>query len=186
MVPESVSQKLRFARVRLADLSVLIQNNRLAADRDARHQLTQEFFFHVVGATEYLAQPVNERRALSLRAENVAVYKVAREIEKRDPADPLLAPLSGLSADTRKTPLPPDPYSNEGLVYRTANYRNEVAHRNTNPFHFVLSAGPMVAFLWLDPRDHSLGRSARSVDADLSSMVATIDRGCRTVLGLLQ
>ena len=186
MVPESVEQKLRFARVRLADLCVLIQENRLAADPDARHQLTQEFFFHVVGATEYLAQLVNESRALSLRAEDVAVYKVAREIEKRDPANPLFAPLSGLSTDTRKTPLPPDPYSNEGLVYRTINYRNEVAHRNTNPFHFVLSAGSMVAFLWLDPRDHSLGRSAHSVDADLSNMVATIDCGCRTVLGFLQ
>jgi hypothetical protein len=185
MVTESVEQKLRFARVRLDDLRELIEQNRLAADPDARHQLTQEFFFHVVGATEYLAQLVNERRAFSLGVENVAVHKVAREIEKRDPADPLLVPLRGLSADTKRTPLPADPYSNEGLVYRTINYRNEVAHRNTNPFHFVLSAGPRVAFLWLDPRDHSQGQSARSVDTDLSSMLAVIDRGCRLVVGLV-
>lgn len=185
MVPETVEQKLRFARVRLEDLSALIQDDRLAADPDARHQVTQEFFFHAVGATEYLAQLVNERRSLSLGAEDVAVYKVAREIERRDPADPCLASLKGLSADTRKTPLPADPYSDEGLVYRIVNYRNEVAHRSTNPFHFVLSAGPKVAFLWLDPRDHARGQSARPVDTDLSSMLAVVDRECRRVLGLL-
>jgi hypothetical protein len=55
MVPESVHQKLGFARARLADLEALIADNRLAADPDTRQQLTQEFFFHVVGATEYLA-----------------------------------------------------------------------------------------------------------------------------------
>ncbi len=186
MVPETVEQKLRFARVRLADLSALIRDNRLGADPDARHQATQEFFFHAVGATEYLAQLVNERRSLSLGAEDVAVYKVAREIQKGDPADPLLAPLKGLSADTRKTPLPADPYSDKGLVYRIINYRNEVAHRSTNPFHFVLSAGPKVAFLWLDPRDHARGQSARPVDTDLSSMLAVVDRECRMVLGLLR
>jgi hypothetical protein len=185
MVPESVEQKLRFARARLADLNALIQDSRFAADPDARHQVTQEFFFHVVGATEYLAQLVNERRSLLLGAERVAVYKVAREIEKRDPADTLLAPLRGLSADTRKRPLPADPYSDEGLVYRIINYRNEVVHRNTNPFHFVLSAGPKVAFLWLDPRCHARGQSARPVDTDLSSMLAVVDRGCRMVLRLL-
>lgn len=186
MVPESVEQMLRFARVRLADLNALIEDNRLAADPDARHQVTQEFFFHAVGATEYLAQLVNERRSLALGAEDVAVYKVVREIERRDPADPLLAPLRSLSADTRKTPLLADPYSDEGLVYRIINYRNEVAHRNTNPFHFVLSAGPKVAFLWLDPRDHARGQSVRPVNTDLSSMLAVVDRGCRMVLGLLR
>lgn len=187
MIPESVEQRLRFAAVRLADLRELIRDNRLGADPDARHQVTQEFFLHAVGATEYLAQLVNERRSLPLGAEDVRVYKVGREIERRDPADPLLAPLSGLSADTRKAaPFPVDPYSDEGLVYRIINYRNEVAHRNTNPFHFVLSAGPKAAFLWLDPRDHARGQSARAVDADLSSMLAVVDRGCRTVLGLLR
>ena len=78
MIPESVEQRLRFAAVRLADLRALIQDNRLGADPDARHQVTQEFFFHAVGATEYLAQLVNERRSLPLGAEDVAVYKVAQ------------------------------------------------------------------------------------------------------------
>lgn len=185
MVPESVNQKLRFARARLADLKALIESNRLAADPDARQQLTQEFFFHLVGATEYLAQLVNERRSLSLAPEDVAVYKIARELERRDPSDPVLTPLTSLSADTRRTALPADPYSEEGLIYRTINYRNEVAHRNTNPFHFVLSAGPRIAFLWLDPRDHARGQSIRPVDVDLSSMLSLIDQRCRTVLGIL-
>jgi hypothetical protein len=185
MVPESVHQKLGFARARLVDLNALIAANRLVPDPDARHQLTQEFFFHVVGATEYLAQLVNERRSLQLRSDNVAVHKVAKEIQKRRPSDPLLLPLKGLSADTRNTVLPADPYSEEGLIYRTINYRNEIVHRNTNPFHFVLSAGPKVAFFWLDPRDPSRGQSGRPVDVDLSNMFSVVEQRCRTVLAIL-
>jgi hypothetical protein len=185
MVPESVYQKLSFARARLADLEALIADNRLAADPNARHQLTQGFFFHVVGATEYLAQLVNERRSLQLRSEDVAVHKVAQEIEKRDPLDPLLVPLKSLSADTRKKVLPLDPYSEEGLIYRTINYRNEVVHRNINRFHFVLSAGPKIAFFWLDPRDPGHGQSTRPVNADLSSMFSVVDQQCRIVLAIL-
>jgi hypothetical protein len=183
MVPGTVEQKLRFARVRLADLSALIQDNRLAADPDARHQVTQEFFFHAVGAIEYVAQLVNERRSLSLEPEDVAVYKVVKRLK---PTDPLLAPLKGLSANPRRTLLPQDPYSDKGLIYRIINYRNEVAHRSTDPFHFVLSAGPRVAFLWLDPRHHARGQSTRPVDIDLSNMLTVVDRECGIVLGLLR
>jgi hypothetical protein len=185
MVPESVHQKLGFARARLADLEALIADNRLAADPNARHQLTQEFFFHVVGATEYLAQLVNERRSLQLRSEDIAVHKVAEELQKQHPSDPLLVPLKGLSADTRKRVLPADPYSEEGLIYRTINYRNEIVHRNTNPFHFVLSAGPKIAFFWLDPRDPGRGQSTRPVGVDLSSMFSVVDQRCRIVLAIV-
>lgn len=185
MVPESVNQKIRFAAARLADLKALVDRDQLAADADARQQLTQEFFFHLVGATEYLAQLVNERRFLQLGSENVAVYKVVRELEKRDPSDPVNASLQVLSADTRNTPLPGDPYSEQGLVYRAINYRNEVTHRNTNPFHFVMSAGPKVAFFWLDPRNHGRGQSDRAVDADLSGMFSVIEQRCREILAIL-
>jgi len=185
MVPESVHQKLGFARARLADLEALIADNRLAADPDARHQLTQEFFFHVVGATEYLAQLVNERRSLQFRSEHVSVHAVAEELEKRHPSDSLLVPLKGLSANTRKTVLPADPYSEEGLIYRTINYRNEVVHRNTNPFHFVLNAGPKIAFFWLDPRDPGHGQSTCPVDVDLSNMFSVVDQPCKIVLAIL-
>ncbi len=186
MVSESVHQKLRFPRARLADLEALIADNRLAADPDARHQLTQEFFFHVVGAIEYLAQLVNKRCSTQLRSEDVSAHKVAVELKKRDPSDPLLVPLKGLSADTRKTGLPADPYSEEGSIYRTINYRNEVVHRNTNPFHFVLSEGPKVAFFWLDPRDPGRGQSSRPVDVDLSSMLSVVEQRCHTVLAILE
>jgi hypothetical protein len=77
MVPESIHQKLRFARKRLGDLETLIANNQLAADPDARHQLTQEFLFHLIGAREYLVQLVNERRSLQLSPENVDIYWTA-------------------------------------------------------------------------------------------------------------
>jgi hypothetical protein len=181
MAPESIRQKLGFARARLADLEALIAENRLGAEADARQQLTQEFFFHLVGATEYLAQLVNERRSLKLRPEDVVVHKVAKEIEKQDPSDLLLVPLKGLSANTRK-PFPADPYAEEGLIYRTINYRHEVAHRNTNPFHFEMNAGP---FFYLDPRDPGRGKSTRPVDVDLRSMFSVVNERCCRVLEIL-
>lgn len=186
MIPETVLQKLGYARMRLADLEALIANNRLASEPDTRHQLSQELFFHLIGATEYLAQLVNARRSLGLADERVAIHRVVRGLQRRDRSDPLLVPLRSLSADTLKTPMPADPYSPEGLIYRAINYRNMVVHRSTNPFHFVLGAGPKVAFMSLDPRSPSLGHSTRTVDVDLSGMFSLIEQHCRTALAILQ
>lgn len=186
MVPESIHQKLRFARKRLDDLEALIANNQLAADIGARHQLTQEFFFHLIGAREYLVQLVNERRSLQLSPENVDIYEVVRKLVKeKNQSDELVRVLKELSLNPRTTPLPADPYSDEGLIYRAINYRNEVVHRNTNPFQFQLGRGPRIAVFGLDPRDGSRGQSTRSVDEDLSSMFTAIEKRCHTVLTIL-
>jgi hypothetical protein len=185
MISENVYQKLVFAQCRLNDIEALIKDNRLAADPDTRQQLTQEFFFHLVGATEYLAQFVNERRQLNFQPENVAVHKIAKKLKKLDPSDLIVAFIEGLCADTKKNCVPPDPYSDEGLIYRIINYRNEVVHRNINPFHFVMSEGPKVAYFWLDPRDHNLGLCTHTVDVDLSNMYLLVEQQCRNVLNVL-
>jgi len=185
MIAESVVQKVEFARARLRDLDSLIAQGRLGSDPYARHQLTQEFFFHLIGAAEYLAQLVNEQRSLGMRPEKVAVYKVVRALEKQAPSDPLIGPLKCLCADTRKTPLPADPYSPEALTWRAINYRNTVAHRSINPFHFVMSAGPKVAYFWLDPANTSLGHSANPVDVELASMLSLVELRCEETLGIL-
>lgn len=103
MISENIYQKLAFAQRRLNDLEALINNNRLATDPDMRHQLTQEFFFHLVGATEYLAQFVNERRQLNFPPQNAAIYKIVTKLKKQDPSDLIVASLEGLCADTKKT-----------------------------------------------------------------------------------
>jgi len=182
MVKESVISKLQFASRRLNDLKGLTANNRLSSDSDRRQQIVQEFFFHAVGATEYLAQLINEHRSLGIPPEEVRVHFVAKILNS---SDSLRSPLNALSKDTRNKPLPQDPYSDEGLIYRIINYRNEVVHRNTNPFHFVLSEGPKVAYFWLDPRDHSIGKSKDKVDVDLTNMFKVINKRCHQLLKLL-
>jgi hypothetical protein len=185
LIPETIYQKLEFARTRLEDFEKLIAKNKLGSDPSARHQLTQEFFFHLLGSTEYLAQLVNESRGFGIDADKVAIYKIVKELENRDPSDSVIPHLKCLSVNTKQKPLPEDPYSDEGLIYRIINYRNEVVHRNTNPFHFKMSAGPKVAFFWLDPRDHSLGQSKHAVNSDLSNMYSLVDQKCRNTLKIL-
>ena len=185
MIPETVSQKLDFAKNRLRDLKNLIANNQLASDPKVRHQITQEFFFHLLGATEYLAQLINERRGIGIISDEVALYKVVKKLELQDPADAVIPYLQSLCANTKREPFPDDPYSEKGLIYRIINYRNEIVHRNMNPFHFVMSEGPKVAFFWLDPRNHARGYSKCTVYEDLSNMYSLVDQKCCNTLAIL-
>lgn len=195
IIPESVRQKIRFARVRLDDLSKLIASNRLASDPDIRHQLTQEFFFHLVVAIDFLAQLVNESYSFNIPIKKVTISEVIKKLEKADPSNPILAHLKSLTANTHQLPLPTDPYSDEGLIYRLITYRNEVVHRNTNPFHFFSAAGPKVAFFYLDPRDQKPapsdtkssvpGMSTQSVEVDLAAMLRVVEARCQSVLTIL-
>jgi len=109
MVPESVTSKLIFATVRLDGIRDLLVPGQLSAEPVLRQQLAQEFFFHTVGATEYLGQLVNERRALGLAPDKVVVHRVAASLAAPSPTDLLAKCLVGLSANTIKNPLPVDP-----------------------------------------------------------------------------
>ena len=186
MISDMVYQKLEFAKNRLKDIEKLIANNQLASDPNARHQITQEFFFHLHGSTEYLAQLVNERRGFGIDTDDVFVYKIVRELKRQDSTDALIPHLQCLYVNTKREPFPEEPYSEEGLIYRIINYRNEIVHRNMNPFHFRMSAGSKVAFFWLDPRNHSLGQSAHAVDEDLFKMYSLVDQKCRNILAILE
>jgi hypothetical protein len=181
-----VKLKLQFSEKRLNELEYLIANNQLTADPNTRHQLTQEFFFHLLGATDYLAQLVNERLLLGLINEQVALYKVVEELSRQNVFNNLISELRCLCADTKKKTLPQNPYSDEGLIYRAINYRNEVVHKAINPFHFVLSAGPKTAYFWLDPRNQALGKSERSVDVELKAMYDLVNTKCQNSFMILE
>jgi len=185
VIPETICQKLGFARNRLNDLEALIARNKFAADPGARHQLTQEFFFHLLGSVDYLAQLINERRKIGLDPTNVTVHEVIKRLEKRDPSDDTIPHLKSLSANVRGDPLPANPYSEEGLIYRAINYRHEVVHRNENPFHFKMSSGSGVAFFWLDPRNHHSGQSTQLANVELSSMYSLVEKKCSNILAVL-
>lgn len=182
MVPGSVVAKLTYAESRLDGLRQLIQQNALASDALGRQQLLQEFCFHAVGATEYLAQLVNKSRELHLSGIDVSVSRVLKRLS---PCDPVCKHLASLHARPNGCPFPKDPYSLNGMIYRLVNYRNEVVHRNTNPFHFVLSLGPGAAFLYLDPRKPEMGLSRDRVEIDLGNIFKVVEVGCLHIIDLL-
>jgi hypothetical protein len=90
MTPTSddVTEKLNFARRRLGDIQALIAAKTLGTEPQLRQQLAQEFFFHLVGAVDILAQLVNERRALGFDSEDVTINasaSIASEQKKPSP-----------------------------------------------------------------------------------------------------
>jgi len=114
----------------MKDLLALNGGNLLGASAPDRDQLLMEFFFHVVGAVDLLAQLVNERRALGIPSEDVNVRSVVAALP---PGDLVGSKLNALYQSPRQ-PFPSDPYNEEGYMYRVYNYRHQVTHRGTNPF----------------------------------------------------
>ncbi len=176
MVVDTVLVKIGFAKNRLDEICDLVAQKKIATDANLRQQLVQEFFFHLLGAIEYLAQLVNEKRNLQIKQEYVSAHEVRDQLKKANRTDPLVTIFDAMSFNTRKEPFPKNPFSNQGLMYRLINYRNEIVHRNTNPFHFSLSKGPAHAEFWLDPRNHSIGKSSVCVDTDLSNMFGIVSK----------
>lgn len=84
-----------------------------------------------MGATEY----ANDRRNLGFQPHEVRVDQVAKGLAKKGAE--LAVPFGQLFVRTKNEPLPADPYSGIGLMFRILNYRREVAYRNTNPFNFT-------------------------------------------------
>jgi hypothetical protein len=185
LIAETVNQKLEFAKNRLTAFEALISNNELSTDPNVRPKIIQEFFFHLHGATEYLAQLVNERLSLGLNSDHLALHKIVKKLSKQGKSNSLVSELQCLCADTKRNPLPQTAYSNSGLIYRMVNYRNEVVHKAMNPFHFVLSE-PNTAYFWLDPRrNHSLGKSEEVVDVELKAMYELVKTKCQKSLTIL-
>jgi hypothetical protein len=66
LTAEEVLERLAFARTRKEQLIGLNGGDLRGADPHYRQQLVQEFFFHLGGAIDVLAQLVNEARNLGL------------------------------------------------------------------------------------------------------------------------
>jgi len=176
-----VTDRIAFAQRRLEDLLALSIDD-LIAKKSERQQLLQEFLFHLVGAIEVLVQLANEMRQLNIHSEDVSIERVCRKLAQ---SDPIKAKLRTLYAPTRKKPLPKDPYSDEGYIFRIYNYRNQVTHRSTNTF--LISIGPRRSSvqLYLDPRDLNKGYSNKSFQDELRYMFDLIRTRCKQILLLL-
>jgi len=176
-----IKDRIAFAQRRLEDLMALSIDD-LMAKRPERQQLLQEFLFHLVGAIEVLAQLANEMSHLNIHSEDVSIERV---FKKLPPSNPIKAKLKALYAKTRKNPLPNDPYSDEGYIFRIYNYRNQVTHRSTNAF--LISIGPRrrSVHLFLDPRDMSKGYSKKPFQDEVQYMFDLIRTRCNQILLLL-
>ena len=181
------------------------------ADPQYRQQLVQEFFFHLVGAIDMLAQLVDEARGLNLGIEDASISRVIGALPQ---GDPLLNALEALYANTRpNAPVPNDPYSDDGVMYRIWNYRHQVTHRRRQPFQFNIGVGtafdfggglrgrwrelrfrathavpepPRSAHFILDPRIPPGVRNAsmHSVPDELERMLTLVSARCEVALAL--
>jgi hypothetical protein len=178
---EDIYEKLAFAERRLRELLELNGGNLQGADASTRQQLIQEVFFHLVGATEVLAQLVNELRALGIDPEDVTIMRVSKALSLNDPVKPKLA---ALTARTQGEPLPPNPYSDNSYIFRIRNYRHQVTHRRRNPFFFRAGSAPATSLV-LDPRDREQIASERSLEDEVRYMLNLVHNRCEEILALL-
>jgi hypothetical protein len=89
--PDAVNDRLLFAHRRLKDLEKLTRNNEdlSGADPKERQQLIQEFFFHLLGAIEFLTQVVNTSKSIGIDMEKVTINQVCDKLNKEDRNDPI-------------------------------------------------------------------------------------------------
>jgi hypothetical protein len=80
MTKGHVNDRLASAERRLNELLALNRGNLPGANASERQQLVQEFFFHLIGAIDVLAQVVNDARALGLDSEDVSVPAVVKRL----------------------------------------------------------------------------------------------------------
>lgn len=180
-VPAIVDDRLFFAKRRLQDLNRLEQSYGGELGRAQprnKQQLIQEFFFHLVGAIEFLAQVVNDSKTLGIPMECVTPREVCQKLGYNNP---IRGHLDKLHPATRNKPLPGDPYSEEACHFRILVMRNRVCHHNHNPFYFRGGSMPPTS-LFLDPRNTNLGGSQEPALDELHHFWELVNDKCQRIL----
>lgn len=144
---EFVKNKLEFANLRFEELKYLNNGYLAGADGKKRKQLIEEFFFHLVGAIDFLAQTINILQNLSIDIEDVKVTKVVEKLDKKLGKNNQVSNLlNELHPKTYKQPLPSNPYSEQGCLFRIFLYRNTVTHQKDYPFGIKVIVGRNLNF----------------------------------------
>jgi hypothetical protein len=182
---EAVKDSLSFAKQRLDELKKLNDGDLAGAKHENRQPLIQEFFFHLVGAVDILAQVINKKRSLSLCPAQVSVREVLKKLGNSDPIKPLLSQLypTTRSKEHKWRPLPQDPYSDEGMNFRIVVLRHWVNHCGENPF-FIRRGDetkPHIS-LFLDPRYPNLGGSKFPAIDELEDFWKLVNDECQQVI----
>jgi hypothetical protein len=175
-----VRNRLLFAKRRLDDLGKLGGGDFGIVSEIERQQPIQEFFFHLVGAIEFLAQTINDTRNLFKNEEDVTPHAICKELQN---GDPMKTVLSQLHPKTRGRPLPKNPYSEEGALFRIILLRNRVCHHGRNPFHFRRGSEPPCS-LFLDPRDRNDKGSCRPAIEELTLFWQLVNDKCEEILSM--
>lgn len=173
---EAVRDRLDFAERRLDDLRALNGGDLAGAADSDRQQLIQEYFFHLVGAIDFLAQSINVARELDL--DHVNVPNVAKQLSDDDPLTKVLNEVH----PRWRNALPDDPYSDDASFLRILKLRHHVCHRGHNPFVFRLGSGTR-ASLVLDPIDSQ--PSDRPVLEELRRFLDLLRKKCTIAFELL-
>jgi len=177
-----VESKLRYALRRANDLEELNGGDLGDADPDERQQLVQEFFFHLGGAVDLIAQVINEKKQLGIAPDTASAKKVLDRL----PSGPLHTVLDRLYFNVRRDPAPATAYmyTDEGFACRMWRYRHQVTHRWQNPFALRVGGGADVSYK-LDPLALKGGNSKLSVFADNQKMLDVVSVGCQDILNQL-
>ena len=142
--------------------------------------MLQEFFFHLAGAVDLLAQLVNQSEGLGLDPDDVTVSGVIQKL----PLGPIRSALESSYANTRHRTLTATLDSPEGYLFRLFAHRHLLTHQR--PGNFVIRRGSSPeSSLFIDPRDRSLGPSPNSAIDELRAMHAIVNQRCENLLSLL-
>ncbi len=134
-----------------------------------------------MGAIDALAQCINDARGLGIDSEDVSVPAVIKALPT---GDPIAKEVSALYVRTRGASVPPDPYTEDALLFRAYNYRHQVTHRGSNPFLFRVGSLPLASF-HLDPRDGTRGHSEKAAQEEMRLMKDLVSCRCDLVLAHL-
>jgi len=176
-----IREKLGFADRRLRELTALHGGIIGAAPASERQILLQEFFFHLAGAVDLVAQLVNQAEHLGIDPDDVTVQLVTRSLPA---ASPLRSALDGAYANTRGRQLTVAPDSPDGYVFRVFAHRHVLTHQRPGNLFIRRGSWPESS-LFIDPRDRSLGPSPRPALDELRTMYGIVSQRCERVLSLL-
>lgn len=181
-----VRDRLEFAKRRMLDLVEQrggSGNDLPGAQPSDRDMLLQEFFFHLVGAIEFVAQYLNKTRELGLLEDKVNPGKVLNKLAEDDPQGNLLRSMHCNVRQTDPPEKPEDWDTDLGLVYRIWDYRHQVTHRGRICWHFTMEGRGM--YLALNTEDASAGRSGTPIEDDLKKMWDYVNERCDSILSTL-
>jgi hypothetical protein len=133
-IDHPVHDRLRFAERRLNDLRVLNSGDFGGADPRERQALLQEFFFHLCGSIDFLAQEVNIVRVLNLGQDDVTVGKVREALTRTNGNDAIISLLGKLHPKVRKQLFPQTRIPKKHLTSESSFFATSFRTFGTIPF----------------------------------------------------